>query len=588
LDVEEKAAFKTLFPELFPKLTEFWEKLYLLYSIKRECMSENDMFQGEMDPELAALLDVSDSVPAEGVSAAPEYAGLFGYGPDDAEEGQNGGPEEAGLGGSFPDVGKKLEDAPIAAFDDPNYYKIALSQESESAQRLHSILQKFLNARDPKDRSVFRQQIITVFWDFLLGVAKKTTGSLPDPKKFLLRYGILHPALLGAEMKELFSLIVVANGYSEPIYYLDEWLRAVGTGEIRPSTTDEVNVSRTSISTRMKQLLDKAAGKRDGARGLLRAKDEERMNLERGLKERVGYITEHHRMEDLPEVRSLFTEAQKKVFIEIQEALKMLIRADRELDVFLREYNQAVEDVLVLTDKVAAEGGAGGVDSQALDTEFGTVRQMAKMTIGRQGNQFPILTREYFHCMPQDVASRENVLGLLKWVESIDPQAFCRSYKNKLNRIVPYVILIPTYGDSGFCWEPFDRYNRATSRGRIAIPMYPKSLPLALLSAVADLRWQNAKEKASFYWMEEGLTGNYYQWFAAKKFKGDLKEFFINDYILWMTKESEGTQKLDKEVRAIFWRYMPFPQELRERLKTRSFTYQELYQRDLNRAKSDL
>jgi hypothetical protein len=31
LDLEEKAAFKTLFPELFPelfpKLTEFWEKL---------------------------------------------------------------------------------------------------------------------------------------------------------------------------------------------------------------------------------------------------------------------------------------------------------------------------------------------------------------------------------------------------------------------------------------------------------------------------------------------------------------------------------------------------------------------------------
>jgi hypothetical protein len=88
--------------------------------------------------------------------------------------------------------------------------------------------------------------------------------------------------------------------------------------------------------------------------------------------------------------------------------------------------------------------------------------------------------------------------------------------------------------------------------------------------------------------MEEGLTGNYYQWFAAKKFKGDLKEFFINDYILWMTKESEGTQKLDKEVRAIFWRYMPFPQEIKEKLKTRSFAYQELCQRDLNRAKSDL
>jgi hypothetical protein len=55
-----------------------------------------------------------------------------------------------------------------------------------------------------------------------------------------------------------------------------------------------------------------------------------------------------------------------------------------------------------------------------------------------------------------------------------------------------------------------------------------------------------------------------------------------------MTKESEGTQKLDKEVRGIFWRYMPFAQEVKEKLKGRSFTYQELYQRDLNRAKSDM
>ncbi|MCK7506514.1 MAG: hypothetical protein MZV70_22295 [Desulfobacterales bacterium] len=29
--------------------------------------------------------------------------------------------------------------------------------------------------------------------------------------------------------------------------------------------------------------------------------------------------------------------------------------------------------------------------------------------------------------------------------------------------------------------------------------------------------------------MEEGLTGNYYQWFTAKKLKGDVKEFFIQD-----------------------------------------------------------
>ncbi|HOX13788.1 MAG TPA: hypothetical protein PLB56_12830, partial [Spirochaetales bacterium] len=92
---------------------------------------------------------------------------------------------------------------------------------------------------------------------------------------------------------------------------------------------------------------------------------------------------------------------------------------------------------------------------------------------------------------------------------------------------------------------------------------------------------------ASYYWMEEGLTGNYYQWFTSKKMKGDVKEFFIQDYILWITKESEGTQKLDKEVRGVFWRYMPFAQEIKDKLKTRSYVYQELYQKDINRSMSD-
>ena len=87
--------------------------------------------------------------------------------------------------------------------------------------------------------------------------------------------------------------------------------------------------------------------------------------------------------------------------------------------------------------------------------------------------------------------------------------------------------------------------------------------------------------------MEEGLTGQYYQWIDSQKLKGDLKTYFISDYILWMTKESEGVQKLPKEVRAIFWRFLPFPQDRKDQLKKRSRAYEELYQRDINRSMSD-
>ncbi|KKK84181.1 hypothetical protein LCGC14_2785910, partial [marine sediment metagenome] len=148
-------------------------------------------------------------------------------------------------------------------------------------------------------------------------------------------------------------------------------------------------------------------------------------------------------------------------------------------------------------------------------------------------------------------------------------------------------ILHPNYGDAGICWEPFERFNRASSRGRIVIPLYSKDLRIAVVSALADLRWQVAKEKAQHYWMEEGITGKYYQWFSDNKLRGDVRDLFIRDYILWIAKESQGTQKLDKEVRGIFWRNIPFPKAIRDNLKNRGFVYNELYKKDTNITMSD-
>jgi hypothetical protein len=54
-----------------------------------------------------------------------------------------------------------------------------------------------------------------------------------------------------------------------------------------------------------------------------------------------------------------------------------------------------------------------------------------------------------------------------------------------------------------------------------------------------------------------------------------------------MIKEADAIQKLDKEVRGIFWRFMPFSKAIKDKLKNRSYVYQELYQRDINRSLSD-
>ena len=487
----------------------------------------------------------------------------------------------------LPEVTKRFESTPHKFFADPDYYKSALSDEGDIAQRVHTVLQKYLTTKDPKDRSVYRPQLISAYWEFLRGVARKAPGRLIEPKKFLLRFSLLHPNFIDAETKEFFAKLVLENELNQPVYYIDEWFKAVGTGAIRTSTTDEVKIAKNNTQMKLQQLLERSQGRLEGTKTLLQAKDSERQVLESTLQDHIGIIMEHYTLDDLDGINSGYTESQRRTFSDIQEILKGLLKTDHDIAGLIREYTQVEADIHLLQDKVAESGAAEVLDLKAVDTEFETIRQAAKMTIGRQGNHFPVLTNEYFRCTQNDVGFRENIISMLGRIESIDSEVFCRTYKNRLNRIVPYIVLLPTYGDTGICWEPFDKHNRATSRGRVFIPMYPKNLYIAVLSAIADLRWQVAKEKASYYWMEEGLTGNYYQWFAAQKLKGDVKEYFIQDYILWMTKEAEGIQKLDKDLRVAFWRYMPFSKEIKEKLRTRSYVYQDLYQRDVNRSMSD-
>ncbi|MDR2370133.1 MAG: hypothetical protein LBD71_01520, partial [Treponema sp.] len=234
-------------------------------------MAQENVFQGDMDPEIAALLGTglekggfgaTDTVP-------PDFNSIFDENIEGAEPGETSTVDLSADG--FPEVTKRFEQVPHNFFNDPNYYKTALSGEGDIAQRVHAILQKYLNAKDPKDRSVFRQQFITAYWEFLLGVAKKAPGRLPEPKKYLLRFGLLHPTFLDAETRNFFAKIVIDNTFNQPIYYLDEWFKVVGTGIVRNSATDEVRVAKTNNQIRLQQLQEKAMGKLDGSKSLLRA-----------------------------------------------------------------------------------------------------------------------------------------------------------------------------------------------------------------------------------------------------------------------------------------------------------------------------
>ena len=546
----------------------------------------------DLDPDILALLQDNDGASDDDNRTSPIDPNF----PDDDFDFADDTSEEKAAKvdltvKQFKQIEKFFNEQGHKVFDDPTYYKTALSGEGDIANRLHSTLSKFLKTDNPQDRTVYRQQLYSIYYEFLKTLGPKLAqASLPLPKKYLVRYGLVLPSLFTPEQKQLFSTVIEENPCNEPVYYVDEWIANIALGKMTLSATDEARPTRKNDgdTQRLMQLLNKADGKKTTAENYLKQTVNKRGLLEAELKSRIDQICDHTELgEPFGNLGGPLREDQKRLFNEITEKMRELLKFDKEIVQNMREYEYASSESNSLKEKLANANANAGTSSAEIVAEIETIRQMAKMTVGRKGNHFPIFSRDYYHCTPRGTGFRENVIDMMAWVESIDPGVFVRMHKNNANRIVPYVALIPTYGEMGFCWEPFDKYNKVSSRGRIAIPMYPKSLQIAVITACADLRWQVAKEKASVYWMEEGLTGMYYQWFDQQKLKGDVKDYFIRDYILWMTKEAEGMMRLDKEVRSVFWRYVPFPQERKDMLKMRSLVYAELCQKDANRAMSD-
>jgi len=541
-------------------------------------MSDNNL-NDSLEPDIAALLD--DSLAPS--SDVPDFSKLMGEEEDTQE------PEfssENNISESFTEI-TRFEQEPQKYFYSPNYYKIALSGEGEAAERLHQALARLLKAGENDDKTTFRMRVITIYWDYLRSLATRVGPAMKLPKKLTLRFGALLPTLFSPKQRDMISRIIMDNNTGEPVYYIDEWLHMLGLGRVNPLATDEVQISKQSSDQKLKNSLDKTIGLQETNLAMIQKLQLQQQNVETSLKERISNLTRHSKHSIYTNLQSPMTEAQRASIPQINGLISQLSKIDRDIKLYFDKLSENARDLTRLKGRIKELGGDSAVDTSAQAREVDSLRQMSKLCVGRQGNHFPILMKQYFPSNIMFLGTRENIIKQMANLEKIDPGAYTRSYRQKLNRIVPNVIIVPCFGDRGICWEPYEKYNKGSSRGRIAVPLYPKDLKLAVISAVADLRWQVAKEKAAHYWMEEGLTGHYYDWFSKMKLKGDVKDKFIEDYILWITKESEGMQKLDKEVRAIFWRLTPFPQELKERLKNRGFVYQELYKRDQNRAMSD-
>lgn len=515
---------------------------------------------GELDPDIASLLDDADE------STVADVAGTSG------SEGDNFIPDSEGGESAHLTIGG-------------DFYNKVIEGEDEFSGRLTEQIDKALNAELKEDRTIFRQRVVATYWNFMGNILKYVGPELSVEKRMAMRCGVLDINFLEPEQQNNIKKFMVNTATENPFYYVDEWFEAIIRGEVKPSMVDEVSKKKDDDQS-ARDKMDRKQGTKEAELASLRSKLQQRKMVENGIVSRSELIARHEQVPGYSDLEAEYTKDQRDSIAEVFNDMQKLKYLDKVISqgfIALRRADSEIEEMKTklgsLSDRV--------IDDTVLRDESNSIRQMIKMTVGPQGNHFPILLKEYMPYEEERLAIKQSLINIVQEIEKIDSEVFVREFKREKHRIVPFIILVPCFGESGICWEPFDTANRATSRGRIAIPMYPRNIKISVLRALADLRWQVAKEKASYHWMEEGLTGKYYVYFMDNKIKGNIKDEFISDYIKWITMEYKGTQKLHRDVRGVFWRYIPFPQEKKEELKNRGYFYADLYQRDERRSMSD-
>lgn len=465
--------------------------------------------------------------------------------------------------------------------------KVLAGENSELVENLLSLKKQYETETDKEKKTIFRDRLATSVWNLYYAIGNNMNPNTPKEKRLFIRYGILDLRYLTPEDQQL----VLSQPFEEhdpdkSVFYVDEWLIEVLAGNIKPSMTDEQPKTQTQKKDdALHAKYERMAGALDAEKSAYQTALEKRRMLEETLQSVVAQIVQHV-TEPLLNLPDTYTDAQLKNIDELLDIARDLKKVDKELTTTKHSYDKHFEEFEKIQQEINIQAGEKivyTVDKRTAENELNAIRQMIKMTIGRQGNHFPVLSSVFLPRETRDFNFKIKCIERIRQLEELDYLIFQRTFRNHTNRVPPYVILVPGYGNYGMCWEPYDRYNKATSKGRIAVPIFSKNPNFSIVMAMGDFRWQVAKELAGYHWMDEGLSGKYYEYISSNKIKGDIKINFINDYILWMTKESEGIQKLaDNDIRFIFWRYVPFPDKLKEELSKRGYYYDKLYKNELS------
>lgn len=230
------------------------------------------------------------------------------------------------------------------------------------------------------------------------------------------------------------------------------------------------------------------------------------------------------------------------------------------------------------------------------------VETNVKLTSGSPITAFPILTR--YHVMQElekSFVTRQRLSDMLDQLLSIDYSAFHREivlndeqrkiFKEFVQvQVFPNMVLLPSIGNKVMMWQELALARRKDSPGRLAFPIFATGdLYTMLIEAIGAFRWELLKTVLGPEWNDvskSSLTSDYTDYIqfykknrelseeVKEKLAAEFKRFrddrakFVNDYTMWIRFESQGSMKLNRVVRGIFYRHIPFAKPVRDQVAT--------------------
>ncbi|MDE6016947.1 MAG: hypothetical protein K2H41_14875 [Acetatifactor sp.] len=252
-------------------------------------------------------------------------------------------------------------------------------------------------------------------------------------------------------------------------------------------------------------------------------------------------------------------------------------------------HKQKLTGNITETDLMELESNSMSKVNYELQNLFPSVN---KMTFGRPASFCPLFVKE--NALKDLEAAYVNVTKMVKAIEQVRRVDFSAFYRTGLDmdhidvmgktdihsEYLPDIILLPNMGIRSVMWQEIEGKKRNT-HGRMCFSIFHmEDLTTSFLRLTGEFRWELCKRIQGGRWndiSERSLTSEYFDYIQFYRKNHDLsteakervrsgllqaknsfKEMFVRDYMQWVMFEGNGSPRLNKVARKIFFTYCPF------------------------------